>query len=112
MSDSSRGRQNQGYLYPNEKNNDRQPDYRGKLNVDGKEWLASGWIRQKDGQDMISVSLTDPATLPARGSASRQGGAQGGSGGQGPAGNQGGGTPPASGGQGGTLGDIFEGLPG
>lgn len=104
MSDSSRGRQNQGYLYPNEKSNDRQPDYRGKLNVDGKEWLVSGWIRDKDGEKMISISLTDPASLPARGG-QRQGGQ-----GQSPQG--GAGSPGQSGGQSGPLGDIFEGLPG
>ena len=60
-------RDNSGYLYPNkDKRTDKQPDYRGKVNIGGKDWLFSGWKRMKDGDEMISVSLTDPSTLPAR----------------------------------------------
>lgn len=100
MSDQNRSRTNQGYLYPNNKSNDRQPDYRGKLSVEGKEFLASGWIREKDGEKMISLALTDPSTLPA----SQSGGGQKSGGGSGSGGSQGAGD--------GGLGDIFEGLPG
>lgn len=99
MSDQNRSRTNQGYLYPNNKSNDRQPDYRGKLSVEGKDFLVSGWIREKDGEKMISLALTDPATVPA---------SQGG--GQKPSGASGSGGSQSSGDSG--LGDIFEGLPG
>lgn len=55
-----------GYLYPNQKQNERQPDWRGKLTINGKEWLVSGWTRSdKDG--MISLSVTDPADVPGQG---------------------------------------------
>lgn len=72
---------NSGYLFPNEnKANEKQPDYRGKLTKDGKEWLVSGWKRMKDGKEMISFSLTDPNSLPQRGSgAPRSQGASSGS---------------------------------
>lgn len=99
MSDQNRSRTNQGYLFPNNKTNDRQPDYRGKLSVEGKEFLVSGWLREKDGEKMISLSLTDPATLPT----SQKGG--GGSRGDG-------GGSSSSGASDTGLGDIFEGLPG
>lgn len=58
---------NGGYLFRNaKKSSDKQPDYRGKVNVNGKEMLISGWLRQQDGEEMISISLTDPATLPQK----------------------------------------------
>lgn len=110
MSDQKAGgRDNQGYLYPNEQRaNDRQPHFRGKLTVNGKEFLVSGWNRDKDGQTMISLSVTDPATMPPR-----QGGGQGGNQGGGQGGGQGsrGASAPAPSASGG-LGDIFDGLPG
>lgn len=59
---------NSGYLYPNtKKTHDKQPDYKGKLNDHtGKEWLLSAWKRTKDGEEMLSIALTDPAALPPR----------------------------------------------
>lgn len=76
---------NGGYLFRNAKKTDKQPDYRGKVNVNGKEMLISGWIRQQDGEEMISISLTDPATLPPK-----TGGAPGAAGNNGPFARQGG----------------------
>ena len=67
-------RDNSGYLFKNaNKRSEKQPDFRGKLTFQGKEWLVSGWNRNKDGEEMISISLTDPATLPARDGASPAG---------------------------------------
>lgn len=100
MSESS-NRQNQGYLFPNKKAHDRQPDYRGRVNVEGKEFLVSGWIRPKDGENMISLSLTDPATLPPRQ----------GQGGQ-PSNQNQGSSSQGSSGSSGAVGDIFGDLPG
>lgn len=103
MSEQNRSRSNQGYLYPNKRTSDKQPDYRGKLNVNGSDFLVSGWIREKDGEKMISLALTDPATLPAQGGGNRGGGQpSGGNGGNSNRGNEG-----DSG-----LPDIFDGLPG
>lgn len=78
MDQQKQKRENGGYLFKNaDKRAEKQPDYRGKMNISGKEWLLSGWIRTKDGEEMISISLTDPATLPQRdgapGGASRSG---------------------------------------
>ena len=68
---------NGGYLFANgTKTSDKSPDWRGKVNVGGKEYLISGWKRTQDGSEMISLSLTDPATLPPK-----QGNAQGAAGG-------------------------------
>lgn len=55
---------NTGYLYPNEKKNERQPDFRGKVTIEGKEYLLSAWKREKDNAEILSISVTDPATLP------------------------------------------------
>lgn len=104
MSESS-NRQNQGYLFPNKKAHDRQPDFRGRVNVNGEEFLLSGWIRPKDGEEMISISVTDPSTLPPR---PGQGGKEGRSA---PA-SQGSQPSQGSGGSSGAVGDIFGDLPG
>ena len=55
-----------GYIAKNaKKSSPNQPDWRGKVRVNGKELLISGWI--KDGQpDLMNVSLTDPDTLPPK----------------------------------------------
>lgn len=57
-----------GYMSPNEhKNVDRQPDWRGKFtSSSGKDWLVSGWNRDRNGDTLISVALTDPDTRPQR----------------------------------------------
>ena len=63
----AQAKDNSGYLFPNKnKSNEKQPDYRGKLTKDGKEWLVSGWKKMKDGDEMISISLTDPDSIPQR----------------------------------------------
>lgn len=81
MEQQNQKRDNSGYLFKNkDKRTEKQPDYRGKVNIGGKEWLISGWTRNKDGEEMISIALTDPASLPARdnpGAAPRQSGSAG-----------------------------------
>lgn len=101
MSEST-GRPNQGYLFPNKKAHDRQPDFRGRVNVNGTEYLLSGWVRPKDGEEMISLSVTDPATLPPRG----------GQAGQSQAGHSSPSPAPSAPSSGGGVGDIFDDLPG
>lgn len=63
---------NTGYLFPNEKKNDRQPDFRGKATIEGKEFLISAWKRDKDGTSILSLSITDPSTLPPVGQTQNQ----------------------------------------
>lgn len=76
MDQQKQKRENGGYLFRNaDKRTDKQPDFRGKMNIGGKEWLVSGWTRTKDGEEMISLSLTDPATLPQRDGAAPAAGA-------------------------------------
>ena len=55
-----------GYIARNSNRaNERQPHWRGKVRINGKEYLLSLW--EKDGNaDLMSLSVTDPATLPAR----------------------------------------------
>jgi hypothetical protein len=101
MSDQKTAPQNKGYLFPNANKQGQQPDFRGKLNIDGKEWLVSGWNKGDEG--MISLSLTDPASLPPR-----QGG-----GGQASSGRSGSSPAPAPASHGATgMGDIWDDLPG
>ena len=68
MDQQNQKRPNSGYFFPNkDKRTEKQPDWRGKYNDSaGKEWLASGWNRNKDGDNMISFQFTDPSSLPAR----------------------------------------------
>lgn len=58
---------NSGYFIANDRANDRQPHFRGKLDVEGKEFLVSIWEdAPRDGKAFYSIKLTDPATLAQR----------------------------------------------
>lgn len=41
--------ENQGALFANEKKNDKQPDFGGKVNIGGKEFHAAGWDNKEKG---------------------------------------------------------------
>ena len=65
---------NRGVLFKNfRKENDRHPDYRGKINVDGVEKEISAWIKEsKKGDKFMSIAVSEPynggnkqATKPA-----------------------------------------------
>ena len=63
-------KKNSGYFIANDRANDRQPEFRGKVDVEGKEYLISIWGKPpRDGKAMFSIELTDPSTLPQRGAA-------------------------------------------
>ena len=55
---------NQGALFKNEKTNDRAPDYKGSINVEGEEFWISGWIKtagsraKNPGQKFMSLAVT------------------------------------------------------
>jgi uncharacterized protein (DUF736 family) len=74
---------NRGALFKNdEKAKDEQPDYRGRLNVDGVEFWLSGWIKtSKAGAKFMSLNVQPkqaanlkrmPAEQPARTYAQRR----------------------------------------
>lgn len=51
---------NKGVLFKNDrKETDKQPDYKGSININGTEFWLSGWKREmKDGSPMLSLSVT------------------------------------------------------
>jgi uncharacterized protein (DUF736 family) len=55
---------NRGTLYRNEnKKEENHPDYSGSLNVSGKEFWLSGWVKEskKDGKKFFSLSIKPKA---------------------------------------------------
>lgn len=49
---------NRGALFKNDgKSEDRDPDYRGNINIDGKEFWLDAWINtaKKDGRKFMSL---------------------------------------------------------
>ncbi len=57
---------NRGTLYRNEnKQEDKHPDYSGSLNVGGKDYWISGWVKEskKDGKKFFSLSVKAKAKI-------------------------------------------------
>lgn len=56
---------NSGALFKNKKRtNDKQPDYTGRVNADGKDFWVSAWIKtSKAGEKFMSMALT-PVDAP------------------------------------------------
>lgn len=57
---------NSGAIFKNDKKTaDNQPDYRGKINVDGKEWEISLWIKESNkGLKYFNASIKEPWVKP------------------------------------------------
>lgn len=96
---------NRGYLFPNNKTNPAQPDFRGKLTVKGEAFLLSGWNREKDTPEgkvvMITVEATPASEVQPRGAGAPAAAAA-------PAGAQSSpGAAPAADPDGAVFGDIF-----
>jgi len=52
---------NRGAIFKNDKTADNQPDYTGKINVDGVEKRIALWIRESaKGTKYMSASISDP----------------------------------------------------
>lgn len=54
---------NTGAIFKNDKKTaENQPDYRGKMMVDGKEWEISLWVResQASGLKYFSAAIKEP----------------------------------------------------
>lgn len=55
-----------GFLRPNtSKNKPSQPDFRGTWNLAGNEVMVSAWWKEKDGEKMLSLSITLRADMDA-----------------------------------------------
>jgi hypothetical protein len=60
---------NSGVLFKNETDNEKAPMYKGKINVDGKEYELAAWLREaKSGKGkFLSLKVQEPrkSTKPA-----------------------------------------------
>lgn len=56
---------NTGSIFKNDKkSNDKQPDYNGKINVDGKEKQIALWIKEGKNGKYFSVAISEPYVKP------------------------------------------------
>ena len=55
---------NSGVLFKNESDNEKAPMYKGKINVDGKEYELAAWLREaKSGKGkFLSLKVQEPRT--------------------------------------------------
>jgi hypothetical protein len=53
---------NSGVLFKNESDNEKAPNYKGKINVDGKEYELAAWLREaKSGKGkFMSLKVQEP----------------------------------------------------
>jgi len=52
---------NTGAIFKNDKKtNEKQPDYRGKVNVNGKEMEVALWVKQGKAGSFFSASFSEP----------------------------------------------------
>jgi len=60
---------NRGELFRNDKEgNERRPDYRGKLNINGVDYRLSGWVRtpKNGGKKYLSLKAEPVEQAPPR----------------------------------------------
>jgi len=64
---------NKGALFTNDqKGNEKAPNYKGKLNVDGKEYEIAGWVRQGKSGSFLSLTVSEPFQKSTLTDASKQ----------------------------------------
>ena len=52
---------NSGVLFKNDKKgNEKAPDWKGKINIDGKEKEMAGWIREGKSGQFLSLKVSEP----------------------------------------------------
>lgn len=52
---------NTGVLFTNDqKGNDKAPNYKGKVNVNGKEMEVAGWVKEGKNGKYLSLSFKEP----------------------------------------------------
>jgi hypothetical protein len=60
-------RENSGILFTNDrKENERHPDYKGNINIDGKEFWLSGWKKTGARGPFISLAIKPKEGGPSR----------------------------------------------
>jgi hypothetical protein len=67
---------NRGTLGRNKrKEQDSHPDYSGKINVDGRDYWLSGWLKESNGEKFFSLSVKPkdgPAQNPVKHAPARE----------------------------------------
>lgn len=59
---------NRGVLFQNQKAKDTQPDYKGSINIEGKEYWLSGWKKlSKSNEPFLSLSVQPKQEVEERG---------------------------------------------
>ena len=51
---------NTGVLFKNESDNEKAPMYKGKINVDGKDYELAAWIREGKSGKFMSLKVQEP----------------------------------------------------
>lgn len=51
---------NSGVLFKNESENEKAPAYKGKINVDGKDYELAAWIREGKKGKFMSLKVQEP----------------------------------------------------
>ena len=58
---------NTGAIFKNDKKtNDKQPDYKGKVNVNGKEMEVALWVKQGKAGSFFSAAFSEPYVAPEK----------------------------------------------
>lgn len=54
---------NRGTLFVNDKKQkDSHPDFKGSINIDGKEWALAAWNKEGNRGDYLSLAVSEPWT--------------------------------------------------
>jgi len=51
---------NSGVLFKNESENEKAPAYKGKINIDGKDYELAAWIREGKKGKFMSLKVQEP----------------------------------------------------
>jgi hypothetical protein len=51
---------NSGVLFKNESENEKAPAYKGKINVDGKDYELAAWVREGKSGKFLSLKVQEP----------------------------------------------------
>ena len=52
--------ENTGVLFKNQSENEKAPAYKGKINVDGKDYELAEWIREGKSGKFMSLKVQEP----------------------------------------------------
>lgn len=61
MTEQKYNNTNRGALFPSDKTTDKHPDLKGKINVNGEDFVLSAWSEiSKAGNKYLSISVDKP----------------------------------------------------